>query len=71
MDNSGFDAAKKLLTPVQLASLLGLVPETVRRAARSGAIPSVRYGSARRFTPEQVQMIIKNGWSHHAQKEQC
>jgi len=52
----------QLITPRQLAGVLGLDPETVRRAARAGVIPSVQFGAAWRFTPEHVREIRAKGW---------
>lgn len=38
----------------ELAALIGVSTDTVRRAARSGLIPSTREGTAYRFDLEQV-----------------
>lgn len=45
---------RALVTMKQLAELLGVSTETVRRAARSGLIPSTREKTAYRFDLEQV-----------------
>jgi excisionase family DNA binding protein len=47
--------ATGLLSIKQLAERLGVSPDTVRRAARSGLIPSTREGTAYRFDWERVR----------------
>ena len=43
----------------QLAELLVVSPDTVRRAARSGLIPSTREGTAYRFDWEKVRQAMR------------
>ena len=43
------------LTTQELAELLAVNPETVRRAAASGDLPSVRVGRVRRYALSAVQ----------------
>jgi excisionase family DNA binding protein len=51
--------AKALMSIKQLAELLGVSTDTVRRAARSGLIPSTREGTAYRFDWEKVRQAMK------------
>lgn len=46
--------AHKLMSIKQLAELLGVSTDTVRRAARRGLIPSTREGTAYRFDVTKV-----------------
>jgi excisionase family DNA binding protein len=43
------------LTTAQLAELLAVHPETIRRAAASGALASVRIGRERRYPETAVR----------------
>jgi excisionase family DNA binding protein len=47
-----------LLTAHQVASLLALHVETVRRMARQGVLPSVKVGRLLRFREETVAAVI-------------
>lgn len=42
-------------TTAELAELLSVHPETVRRAAKSGALGSIRVGCARRYPQSAVE----------------
>jgi excisionase family DNA binding protein len=42
----------------QLAKLLNVNPETIRRAAASGALQSVRVGSERRYPESAVKLWL-------------
>jgi excisionase family DNA binding protein len=53
----------QLMNPRELASLLGLCPDTIRRAAKAGAIPSLRAGGAVRFNSEHVAQITRDGFA--------
>jgi len=50
--------AKRVLSIKQLAELLGVSTDTVRRAARSGLIPSTRDGTAYRFNVGKVRQAM-------------
>ncbi len=50
---------KVLLSIKQLAELLGVSADTVRRAARSGLIPSTREGTAYRFDWPKVRQAMR------------
>jgi excisionase family DNA binding protein len=43
------DSDKQLLTPKEVAHLLGLHPDSVRRAIRSGELEAVRIGPRGRY----------------------
>jgi excisionase family DNA binding protein len=43
----------------ELAALLGVSTDTVRRAARSNIIPSSREGTAYRFEWEKVRQVMR------------
>ena len=47
-----------LLTPEQVASILGLTRLAVIRASRSGRIPAVRIGRVWRYRPESIQAWV-------------
>ena len=51
--------AKELMSMKQLAVLLGVSTDTIRRAARSGLIPSSRDGTAYRFDWEKVRQAMR------------
>ncbi len=53
----------QLLTARELATALKLNPETIRRAAKAGAIPSLKIGGAIRFNPEHVAQISRDGFA--------
>jgi len=55
--------ATQLLSPRELALLLGLCPDTVRRAAKAGAIESLKVGGAIRFNAEHVAQITRDGFA--------
>jgi len=48
-----------LMSIKQLAVLLGVSTDTVRRAARSGVIPSTREGTAYRFDWDKVRQAMR------------
>ena len=50
---------KRAMSIKQLAKLLGVSTDTVRRAARSGLIPSTREGTAYRFDWEKVRQAMR------------
>ena len=52
---------KHLMSIKELAELLGVSTDTVRRAARSGVIPSTRDGTAYRFDLEEVRQAMRAG----------
>lgn len=52
-----------LLNAAQLAGVLGLAPETIRRAARLGAIPCLRAGGVIRFNADHVATITRDGFA--------
>ncbi len=54
--------ATQLLSARELAKCLGLCPDTIRRAAKAGAIPSLRAGGAVRFNSEHVATITRDGF---------
>jgi len=51
--------ANVLMWIKKLAELLRVSPDTVRRAARSGLIPSTREGTAYRFDWEKVRQAMR------------
>jgi excisionase family DNA binding protein len=51
--------ANALMSIKQLAELLGVSPDTVRRAARSGLIPFTREGTAYRFDWDKVRQAMR------------
>jgi excisionase family DNA binding protein len=51
--------AKASMSIKELAERLGVSPDTVRRAARSGLIPSTREGTAYRFDWEKVRQAMR------------
>ena len=51
--------ANALMSIKQLAELLRVSPDTVRRAARSGVIPSTREGTAYRFDWDKVRQAMR------------
>jgi excisionase family DNA binding protein len=55
--------ATQLLSARELAGVLGLCPDTIRRAAKAGAIPSLRAGGAVRFNSEHVAKITRDGFA--------
>jgi excisionase family DNA binding protein len=54
--------APQLLTARELAGVLGLCPDTIRRAAKAGAIPFVKVGGAIRFNENHVAQITRDGF---------
>jgi excisionase family DNA binding protein len=52
----------QMLSARELAELLKLAPDTVRRAAKKGAIPSLKLGGALRFTEEHIAQITERGF---------
>jgi excisionase family DNA binding protein len=50
---------KRSMSIKELAELLGVSTDTVRRAARSGLIPSRREGTAYRFDWENVRQAMR------------
>jgi excisionase family DNA binding protein len=53
----------QLMNPRELAKCLGLCPDTIRRAAKAGAIPSLRAGGAVRFNSDHVAQITRDGFA--------
>jgi excisionase family DNA binding protein len=53
----------QLLTARELATALKLCPDTIRRAAKAGAIPSQKLGGAIRFNAEHVAQITAHGFA--------
>ncbi len=53
----------QLFSPRELAGVLGLCPDTVRRAAKAGAIPSLKVGGAVRFNESHVAQITRDGFA--------
>jgi excisionase family DNA binding protein len=51
--------ARALMSIKQLAELLGVSTDTIRRAARSGLIPSTREGTAYRFDWRKVRRAMR------------
>lgn len=49
---------KQLLRLKDVAALLSLHPESVRRLAGKGAIPVIRIGRSIRFRPEAIEKFI-------------
>lgn len=52
--------ANALMSIKQLAELLGVSTDTVRRAARSGLIPSTRKGTGYRFDWRKVRRAMED-----------
>ena len=52
---------REYLTTDEVAAKLGISPETVRRLARSGKIPAIRYGKLWRFDPAVVKAQDRKG----------
>jgi excisionase family DNA binding protein len=52
----------QLLSPRELAKCLGLCPDTIRRAAKAGAIPFVKVGGAIRFNAAHVETVTRDGF---------
>ena len=50
---------KRLMSIKELAELLGVSIDTVRRAARSGLIPFTRKGTAYRFDWQKVRQAMR------------
>ena len=50
---------KRFMSIKDLAELLGVSTDTVRRAARSGLIPSTRKGTAYRFNWPKVRQAMR------------
>jgi predicted site-specific integrase-resolvase len=53
----------KLLSPRELAGVLGLCPDSVRRATKRGLISCVRIGGAIRYRPEDVEKVMSDGFA--------
>jgi len=53
----------QLLTARELATALKLCPDTIRRAAKAGAIPSLKIGGAIRFNENHVAQISRDGFA--------
>lgn len=51
---------KHLLTYAEVASILGLKPNTLRAWVSAKKIPCVKIGGAVRFTHEMVQQLIES-----------
>ncbi len=54
--------ATQLLSARELAGVLGLCADSVRRAAKAGAIPHLRAGGVLRFNAEHVAQITRDGF---------
>ncbi len=52
----------QLLTAREMASLLQLNPETVRRACKAGKLPHIRIGGTLRFSGEHIEAIFRDGF---------
>lgn len=52
-----------LYTVTETAEILRIGETTVRRYARTGTIPAVRFGRAIRFLPEVIERIRREGIS--------
>ncbi len=48
-----------LLTASDVATLLAVNVETIRRMTRRGMLPSILLGRSRRYAPEDIQATIK------------
>ena len=48
-----------------LAKILRVTPQTIYNNIGNGNIKAVRQGKEYRFTPEEVQALIKNGYGRH------
>jgi len=48
-----------LLTASDVAILLAVNVETIRRMTRRGLLPSIAIGRSRRYSPDDVQSTIK------------
>jgi len=53
----------QLLSARELATALKLCPDTIRRAAKAGAIPSLKAGGAIRFNADHVAQITRDGFA--------
>jgi excisionase family DNA binding protein len=54
------DTARDLITTGQAAERLGVSPQTIRRWADDGSLPSVRTpGGQRRFSPVTVAALLR------------
>ena len=58
---------KRLLTAEELATILGLNPNTIWKRAADGLIPCVRIGGATRFDSEQIEAWIAVGGKKEAE----
>lgn len=47
---------REYLTVAEVASIIGISPETVRRLARSGQLPATRFGKQWRFDPAVIRV---------------
>lgn len=47
-----------LLPTTTAAERLGVAPDTLKRMARRGEIPSIKYGKLRRFEPAAIRAYI-------------
>ena len=54
--------SRKFLTPEEVASLLRVSPDAVRRLLRRGALPAVRVGRAWRVEETELQRWIRRGF---------
>lgn len=52
---------EKLITCKELAEYLGLAHQTIRIWVSQGKIPYTKLGSAVRFSPDQIDMILEKG----------
>lgn len=63
MDTTDPPNADEWLTPRQAAALVGITPDTIRKWANDGVLPTqrVRAGSHRRFRRSDVEALIRAG----------
>lgn len=54
-----YTTMRNLLKTEELARELQITPETVRKLAKAGKLPSYRIGSAYRFDLQEIQMTTK------------
>lgn len=58
-------AKSTLLFPSQAAQLCGCAPETLRKVLRTGALPSVRLGNARRIPVADLEAFLQERYAGH------
>lgn len=61
MDATRFPERRRVVSTRELAELLSVQPDTVRRWARDGTIPFIRVGEKTlRYIPEDVLAALRN-----------